>query len=205
MTKERIFKLIVDDIHTVVAATAEGGLPVTCAIDIMDWDGGGLYFLTAKGKSFYRRLEETPYISLTGKKGEDTMHRIAVTVRGKVRPEGAEVLARLIQKNAYMREIYPTPQSRQALEAFCIYEGSAEWFDLSKRPIERFTVAFGGAVERGEEYSVGDGCTGCGRCLEVCPQNCIALAQSGAVIAQEHCLRCGNCMAACPVGAIQRR
>lgn len=205
MTKERIFEFIVDDIHTVVAATSEGSLPVTCAIDIMDWDGGGLYFLTAKGKSFYSRLEETPYISLTGIKGEDTMHRIAVTVRGKVRPEGAEVLARLIQRNAYMREIYPTERSREALEAFCIYEGSAEWFDLSKRPIERFTVAFGGAEEHDGGYFVEGGCISCGRCLDVCPQNCITLAQSGAVIAQEHCLRCGNCMTACPVGAIQRR
>lgn len=41
---------IVNDIHTVIAATTDKkGLPVTCAIDIMDCDDDGLYFLTAKG------------------------------------------------------------------------------------------------------------------------------------------------------------
>ena len=45
------FAFLVDEIHSVIAATVdENGLPVTCAIDIMDWDENGLYFLTAKGK-----------------------------------------------------------------------------------------------------------------------------------------------------------
>ena len=49
---------IANSIHTVVAATADNnGLPVTCAIDIMDADENGLYFLTAKGKEFYSRLK----------------------------------------------------------------------------------------------------------------------------------------------------
>lgn len=48
------FAFLVDEIHSVIAATVdENGLPVTCAIDIMDWDENGLYFLTAKGKNFY--------------------------------------------------------------------------------------------------------------------------------------------------------
>ena len=34
------------------------GEPVTCAIDIMDYDTDGLYFLTAKGKNFYNRLKK---------------------------------------------------------------------------------------------------------------------------------------------------
>ena len=50
-------RFIVREIHTTVVATVdEQGLPVTCAIDIMDSDENGLYFLTAKGKSFYERL-----------------------------------------------------------------------------------------------------------------------------------------------------
>lgn len=37
------------EIHSVIVATVdENGLPVTCAIDIMDSDENGLYFLTAK-------------------------------------------------------------------------------------------------------------------------------------------------------------
>ena len=50
-------RFIVREIHTTVVATVdEQGLPVTCAIDIMDRDENSLYFLTAKGKSFYERL-----------------------------------------------------------------------------------------------------------------------------------------------------
>lgn len=46
-------RYIVEQIHTVVAATTDGNdEPVTCAIDIMDYDTDGLYFLTAKGKNF---------------------------------------------------------------------------------------------------------------------------------------------------------
>lgn len=204
MTIEQVFSFIVNDVHTVVAATSQGGLPVTCAIDIMDWDNGGLYFLTARGKGFYRRLKDVPYISFTGVKGEDTMHRVAVTVRGQVRPESSEVLARLIEKNAYMREIYPTVSSRRALEAFCIYSGEAEWFDLSQKPIVRFGLSFGGGQGR-EEYVIGDGCTSCGKCLEVCPQSCIVIENGHAGIINSHCLCCGNCKSVCPVGAVALR
>ena len=50
---------IVEEIHTVIVATVDDeGLPVTAAIDMMDYDESGLYFLTAKGKSFYTRLKE---------------------------------------------------------------------------------------------------------------------------------------------------
>lgn len=65
-----IFKFLAEDIHTVIAATADDeGMPVTCTIDVMDYDGGGLYFLTAKGKGFYRRLMSRGYAALTGIKG----------------------------------------------------------------------------------------------------------------------------------------
>ena len=42
-------RYIVDEIHSVVFATVDvEGRPVTCAIDIMDSDETGLYFLTAR-------------------------------------------------------------------------------------------------------------------------------------------------------------
>ena len=54
-------KFLQQEIHTTVAATVDDdGLPVTCAIDIMDADENGLYFLTAKGKGFYHRLKTQP-------------------------------------------------------------------------------------------------------------------------------------------------
>ena len=42
-----------------------------------------------------------------------------------------------------MAEIYPTEKSREALTVFRLYEASGEWFDLSKKPIERDTFYIG--------------------------------------------------------------
>ena len=51
-------KYLTKEIHSTVMATVdENALPVTCAIDIMDYDENGLYFLTARGKNFYARLK----------------------------------------------------------------------------------------------------------------------------------------------------
>lgn len=199
------FAFLVERIHSVIAATTdENGLPVTCAIDIMDWDENGLYFLTAKGKNFYRRLKQQKYIALTGVNGKDTMSSIALSIGGKVTEIGAERLPLLFRKNPYMHEIYPTAKSATALTVFQIYAGTGEWFDLSKKPIERDSFTFGEtkAVQNG--YLIGGECCGCGTCLTVCPQNCINLTDNKATIRQQNCLHCGACFEACPAKAIER-
>ena len=59
MTAIEYLKFIADEIHSTVVATVDGdGLPVTCVIDMMHADENGLFFLTAKGKDFYRRLND---------------------------------------------------------------------------------------------------------------------------------------------------
>ena len=132
------------EIHSVIMATVdENGLPVTCAIDIMDSDEKGLYFLTAKGKGFYDRLKKNGYAALTVMKGNDTLSCVAAPVRGKVEEIGNASLQRLFTKNPYMNKIYPSEQSRQALTVFRLYEGNGEWFDLSKKPIERISFTIG--------------------------------------------------------------
>ena len=197
---------ISDVIHTTIVATVDDeGLPVTAAIDMMDSDENGLYFLTAKGKGFYDRLKKREFLALTAIKGEDTMSSVAVSVRGKVRELGYGRIPELFEKNSYMHDIYPTEESMHALTVFQIYEGSGEWFDLSKKPIERASFSFGGAENKPEGYFVTDICIGCGCCAAVCPQQCIDTSKIPHVIQQENCLHCGNCMTACPVGAVVRR
>ena len=233
MEAEDYLKYIVNEIHTTVIATVDNdGLPVTAAIDMMDYDENGLYFLTAKGKGFYDRLKKRGYIAFTGIKGEDTLSCVAISMRGKVREIGSAPLHRLFEKNPYMKEIYPTEQSRQALTVFQLYEGSGEWFDLSKRPIKRISFTLGNKQEKMQGYEITQKCVGCEVCKTVCPQNCIdftiipaarragqgmlslkALAELGnnntqqliAVIKQENCLHCGNCFTVCPQKAIVRR
>ncbi len=110
------FSLLCKRIHTVVAATVDDdGQPVTCALDIMDWDDDNLYFLTARGKGFYRRLKKRAYIALTGTKGNDTLSSIAISVRGNAEELDDAILAHLLKKNPYMYEIYSTRKSAREL------------------------------------------------------------------------------------------
>lgn len=203
MNTPDILQYIVREIHRTVVATADdGGLPVTCAIDMMDADDSSLYFLTAKGKRFYDRLLNREYLALTAMKGEDTLTSVAVSVRGKVRELGFDRVDGLFEKNSYMYEIYPTAESRRALTVFQIYEGSGEWFDLSKKPVERASFTFGQAKASPQGYVITGACTGCGSCLKVCPQSCIAADAVPYRIRQAHCLHCGNCRSVCPSGAV---
>ena len=208
---ESYLRYIVNEIHTTIVATVDDeGLPVTAAIDMMDADENGLYFLTARGKSFYDRLMKRGFLALTALKGEDTMTSVAVSVRGKVRELGYDRIPELFNKNPYMHSIYPTEESMKALTVFQIYEGTGEWFDLSKKPIERASFTFGSekaeqAAKNPEGYYITDACIGCGSCAAVCPQSCIITDSVPHVIEQEHCLHCGNCLEACPVGTVERR
>ena len=206
MKAEDYLSYIVKNIHTTVVATVDDeGLPVTAAIDMMDADAESLYFLTAKGKGFYDLLKKRGFLAFTAMKGEDTMSSVAVSVRGKVRELGFDRIPELFAKNPYMNEIYPTAFSREALTVFQIYEGSGEWFDLSKKPIERASFTFGGAQEKTEGYFITDACIGCQSCVEVCPQQCISAEDIPLVIVQTNCLHCGNCLTVCPAGAVERR
>ena len=69
MTSIECLAYIVNEIHSTVFATVDKhGNPITCTIDIMDYDEKGLYFLTARGKSFYDRLKNHSLIAFTGMK-----------------------------------------------------------------------------------------------------------------------------------------
>lgn len=206
MTTNDYLKFLQREIHTVVVATVdEDSLPVTCAVDIMDYDDGGLYFITAKGKSLYDRLNKSGYIALTGTKGKDTMHSVAISVRGKVREIGNEMLPGIFAKNTYLKKIYPTAESQEALTVFKLYEATGEWFNLTKKPIERASFTIGAVKPKaGGYYIATDECIGCRSCKKVCSQGCIDFSSVSARILEENCLHCGNCMNECPVGAVKK-
>lgn len=135
MTTLEILHSLQSEIHSAVFATLDDrGLPQTCVIDLMLADEGGLYFLTAKGKSFYERLMARPFVALSGMKGGDTLSTVAISLRGAVRNIGKERLAEIFVQNPYMAKIYPTEKNREALEVFQIFRAEGEYFDLSQLP-----------------------------------------------------------------------
>lgn len=205
MDAKKYFEILVEEIHSVVVATIdENGLPCTRVIDIMLYDDEGLYFLTAKGKAFYKQLTAKPYVSLSGMTaGPDSMAKKAISISGAVRNIGSEKLDEIFEKNKYMAEIYATAESRTALEVFCLYKGQGDYFDLSTKPITRGSFSFGGQKLQAFGYYITDDCNGCGLCVAKCPQNCIDEG-SPFVIQQEHCLHCGNCFEVCPENAVLR-
>lgn len=117
------------------------------------------------------------------------MSSVAVSVRGRVKELGSGPLPRLLEKNPYMQEIYPTPESQKALTVFQLYAGSGDWLDLSQKPIERFSFSFGEAQAESEGYFITDACAVCRACEAVCPQGCIDFTSVPPAIRQEPCLR----------------
>lgn len=212
MKTEDYLRILKDEIHSAVFATTDGeGLPVTRVIDIMLADRDSLYFITAKGKEFYRQLMDTGYVAVSGMTGgAGSMAKKAVSVRGKVRNIGGRLLSQVFEENPYMAEIYPDEGSRTALEVFQIYEGRGEFFDLSTKPITRDRFLLGKTAkeevpEAAGGYLITERCRGCRLCYSKCPQKCINTEVSPCVILQEHCLHCGNCYEICPYKAVVKR
>ncbi|WP_294578678.1 4Fe-4S binding protein [uncultured Thomasclavelia sp.] len=202
MERGKILQILQQDIHTVIMATSDlQGKVYTCAIDLMLLENESLYFLTARGKSFYQRLMNNHYVALTGLKGEDTMSSIAISLQGKVKNIGHDKLALIFQENPYMQEIYPDEIARDVLEVFEIYQYDLEYFDLSQKPIYR--QSFSVNQEKKEQgYFVNQQCVKCLKCVTVCPQNCININDERVTIVQDHCLHCGKCQEVCKYQAI---
>jgi formate hydrogenlyase subunit 6/NADH:ubiquinone oxidoreductase subunit I len=45
-------------------------------------------------------------------------------------------------------------------------------------------------------------CTLCGDCVDICPTDCLSVADLEVVLVPQSCIHCGVCEAVCPVAAI---
>jgi ferredoxin len=68
-----------------------------------------------------------------------------------------------------------------------------QWIQQLEQPETRETVAKLDLEE----------CTGCGSCVDACPEEAIELQDDVAVIDQAACTGCGSCVDACPNEAIE--
>ena len=188
---------ILRDIKSVSFATVSGGLPQVRIIDVMLVQDEKLYFLTARGKPFYRQLLDGGVVAVAGM----TPEYLVVRLNGRIREVGREWLDRIFEANPMMNDLYPG-EKRDILEAFCIYSGAGEIFDLETHPPGRSRFAFGGEEVDPPGYRITDRCTACGLCLTACPIDVIAEGEIYRIDG-EHCLECGRCREVCPAGAIE--
>ncbi len=210
MNTKGYLNILRNEIHSTVFATVDSqGLPVARVIDIMLVDDDSLYFITAKGKEFYKQLMDKKFVAISGMTGgEGSLDKKAISIRGKVENIGTEKLSEVFRENPYMAEIYPDESSRMALVVFRVYEGQGEFFDLSTKPITRDTFYLGSQRKEHKQegiYVITDRCNGCGTCYSKCPQRCIDLSVKPVVINQANCLHCGNCMEVCPFDAVEKK
>lgn len=204
MTTKDYLKMLQKEIHSTTFATLdENGLPQTRIIDIMLVDDNSLYFITAKGKEFYRQLEAQKFVAISGVTGGDgdSLTKKAISIRGKVRKARKELLDKIFDCNPYMKKIYSV-QAMDALEVFQLYEGQGEYFDLSSKPIFRDAFILGEAKKVEHVYEISSKCIGCGYCAKICPQRAIDKGRPY-TIRQENCLQCGLCFEKCATKAIK--
>ena len=195
-TAEECFKILREIRDTSMATVGKDGTPRVRIIDTMLVEAEKLYFLTARGKEFYRELMANRTVAITGLNTQWE----TIRVWGKVKNVGQDLLDRIFEENPSMNEVYPG-KTRDILEVFCLYEGEGEYFCLASEPIERESFCFGGAMSKKKGFQITEECIGCGTCQSGCPQNAIEEG-SPFIIIQNHCLHCGRCFEHCPVQAI---
>ncbi len=187
------------EIRDVAFATIdENGNPQVRIIDVMIVENETLYFVTARGKDFYKQLLNSGKVAITGlTKNYESIRLMGNPYKVK---EQKKWLDRVFEENPGMNDVYPN-DSRYILDVFAIDEGEMEYFNLNEKPIYRKTFSLKKSKIAEKGFYITDKCVGCDKCRKNCPQQCIVEGQPY-VINKSNCLHCGLCYEKCPVEAI---
>lgn len=185
------------------ATVDKEGKPQIRNISAIHYEPNALYFFTARGKNFCRELLEDGNVKILCY----TKYKEMIRLSGKAWPVPEEQQRKwrdtIFEEQPYLSNVYPGDTKEIGI-VFCIDRAEVEYFHLGVHPIFRETYSLGDVTIEKKGYFISESCIACGRCREVCPQNCIEEGQIF-VIRQNHCLHCGNCYEHCPVKAIERR
>jgi uncharacterized pyridoxamine 5'-phosphate oxidase family protein len=194
---EKAFRLL-REVKSVAVATINKGKPEVRIADVMLAEEDGLYFITARGKPYYKQVRDSRKIAVCAMDKD----YVSVRVTGDIRfCESTDTVAKIFKHNPIMNELYPG-EKKDILEAFHMYRGKGEIFDLSTEPPRRDRFAFGGETVNPPGFRITDKCTACGLCLEACPVGVISEGEVY-VIDGSRCLECGRCDEVCPEDAVE--
>lgn len=187
------------------------------------------------GVNFIRYIPEDPPEVFKGKDGQlhvnimnqlfsvrmDILADLVVLVEGMVpRKDVDDLRARLNltrSSDGFFQEVHPKMNPLDTFTDGIFIGGAAQG---PKDIIDSVSQASGAAAKAAIPLSLGkvlvdlvtavvdeELCTGCAKCMDVCPYRAIELDEvSGIVkVVEVKCKGCGSCSATCPVGAVQVR
>lgn len=185
-----------------IATVDKNGSPQIRVISARIFNNTTMYFLTAKGKSFVKEMENNRNIAIIGfDEKENDMIRITGIVEKVSQEEQLKWRNKIYETYPYLENVYPN-ETKNINIIYKIENYNMEYFTLSTHPITRQYFAIGNTKIKFKGFKIGNECINCGTCKTVCPQNVITEG-TPFVIQQEHCLHCGNCFDNCPVNAIK--
>ena len=196
-TTDKALKLL-REIKSVAFATVNNGEPAVRIADVMIVENDGLYFLTARGKPFFKQLKEEQKLAICGMDSNYVTARVVGDIQ---LCDDRGVVDKIFEHNPMMNDLYPG-RKRNILEAFHMFRGRGEIFDLSIEPPKRERFAFGGETVNPSGFRITGKCIACDICLEACP---VGVISQGDVyrIDGSGCLECGTCAEVCPEDAVE--
>lgn len=178
------------------------GNPQIRCVSAVHYETDYLYFFTAKGKAFCEELLSNSNVQILAHTEKNEMIRLSGNAYPAPENKQQKFIETIFSELPFMNEIYPG-NTKKAGIIFCIKDAKIEYFNLDSKPIWREFFTMGNAKLSFKGYRISENCTGCKKCIKVCPQNCIKEGKPFTIL-QNNCLHCGACFEACSNNAVEK-
>lgn len=200
-TEEEILKFafeLIARVRFMPTATVSHGHPENRIIDFNLLSDGNLYFMTSRGKPFYRQLCEQPEIVLNTSVNDLYALKMRAFVK-EIPDTETEIWEEFFERNPGTKKMYRKNFSIVAV--FRLERGEGEMFHLyAEERIRRLRFAFGGMEKLPMTYRITEECIGCGTCQDNCVEQAIHQGDNGKYyIRYMDCDDCGICYTKCPL------
>ncbi len=195
---EKSFQYLAAQGGRVSIATVRNGLPDSRIISIQRFSDGGIYFMTSRGKPFYRQLKAVPRVALSSLL-DDTHHCIRIRARVEEQRPGSAPCREYAEKNPGTMQMYR--HNPEVIALFRLASGEGEILHLYRDDmVRRLRFCFGGEDSTPLSYYISEACTGCGACYDSCAERAIYPTDDGRYhIRPMDCDDCGICYTRCPL------